>query len=170
MADSTTSISTPTLPGNWRPSQQGCLRTGDIWLWDYGSNKDNRTVLGGPSQTLSCFPLSTWGATETFVGSDCPPQYTPACQGTDSVEAVTCCPTAYSFTCVDSADVLTASHGIFFRCISAWTTSGPVVVTRTDLVGGSGLVVGTDTMSSNLHLFALPIMFATEVGLYAFIR
>lgn len=172
MAATTTSTPAQTLPDSWKPSQQGCLRTGDMWLWDYGSPKDNRTVLGGPSQTLSCFPSSTWDAAETFVGSACPPQYTSAChgQGADAAQAVTCCPTAYSFTCVAPSEVLSASHGSVFRCSSVWATSGPIVVTRTDLVGGSGLVVGTQTMRTNLHLYALPIIYATNVRPYAFCK
>lgn len=164
MAETTSPTPTPTLPGDWTPTQQGCLKTGDIWLWDYGSGKDNRTVLGGPSQTVDCFPSATWDATETFFGTECPPQYTPACQGTDAAGAVTCCPTAYSFSCVATTDVQTAPHGTAFRCMSAWASTGSVVVTHTDLVGGNGLNVGTVTMGTYLHLFALQMMYVTEVS------
>lgn len=166
MAASITSSTTPTLPGSWTPTQQSCLRTGDIWLWDYGSAKDNRTVLGGPSQASDCFPSATWDATETFFGSECPSRYTSACQGLDSAQVVTCCPTAYSFSCVPPTEVMTAPHGTAFRCVSAWAAAGSLVVTRTDLVGSSGTVVGSVTMGTNLHLFALQIMYVTEVSLH----
>lgn len=163
MTESTSSTPTPTLPGDWTPTQQGCLKTGDFWMWDYGNGRDNRTVLGGPSQTVDCFPSATWGATETFLGSECPPQYTLACQGTDAAQAVTCCPTAYSFSCVAPTEVQTAPHGSAFRCVSAWASTGSVAVTHTDLVGGGGINLGTVTMGTLLHLFALQMIYVTEV-------
>ncbi|KAI6088724.1 hypothetical protein F4821DRAFT_232843 [Hypoxylon rubiginosum] len=155
-------MATPTLPANWTPDKQGCLRTNDYWIWDYEIPNDARTVLGGPSQTSDCFP-STWDATLTYAGSQCPPQYTSACQGTDSASAVTCCPTGpYSFACQPE----TWSPGVHaeqFRCQSKHTSGGPIVVTRTDFKKNT-LNVGTRTRSTNEHLFALAMMYTTPAS------
>jgi hypothetical protein len=87
-------MTTPTLPPDWTPTQAGCLSPSDFWIWDYHTDSlDNRTVLGGPSQTSNCFP-PTWVSTGEYIGTQCPPQYTAACQATDSLEPVTCCPTS----------------------------------------------------------------------------
>ena len=89
LATSTTAA-TPvqTLPADWTPTAPGCRRTGDYWVWLYSEGKDERTVLGGPSQITDCL-APTWAPELTYAGSQCPPGFTPACD----VEAVTCCPT-----------------------------------------------------------------------------
>lgn len=87
-------VTTPaqTLPGDWTPTVSGCRRTDDYWIWFYIPDSDERTVLGGPSQVTDCL-APTWGPEVTYVGSQCPPEYTPACDGGDETEPVTCCPT-----------------------------------------------------------------------------
>jgi hypothetical protein len=56
-----TMATTPTLPG--------CLEPTNFWIWDYHNGPvDNRTVLGGPSQTSDCFPPS-WAATGLYSGT-----------------------------------------------------------------------------------------------------
>lgn len=73
-------------------TQVGCLSPSDFWIWDYHTDSlDNRTVLGGPSQTSNCFP-PTWVSTGEYIGTQCPLQYTATCQATDPLELVTCCP------------------------------------------------------------------------------
>jgi hypothetical protein len=84
---------TPTLPPSWTPSATGCLNTQDLWIWNYSTDlSDQRTVVGGPSQTSVCFP-SNFATNGVFSGSSCPPNYTAACQAVESQASVTCCPT-----------------------------------------------------------------------------
>ncbi|XXG98026.1 hypothetical protein Hte_004343 [Hypoxylon texense] len=155
-------MATPTLPADWTPDKQGCLRTNDYWIWDYEVAADARTVLGGPSQTSDCFP-STWDATGTYAGTQCPPQYTSACQGTDSAAAVTCCPTgAYSFAC-QAETWQPGIHAEAFRCQSKHTTGGAIVVTRTDLKKNT-IAVETRTRSTHEHLFALAMLYTTPTS------
>lgn len=150
----------PTLPANWAPTSSGCLRTDDYWIWEFDAgNKDARTVLGGPSQTTNCF-TSTWDPTVTYVGSGCPPQYTSACHD-DKFGAVTCCPSAYDFTC--QPETWTAGiHAEWFRCISKHATQDVVTVTRTDFKQNT-IAVGTRTRHKYEHLFALALMYTTPV-------
>lgn len=161
MTTTTTSSSTPTLPASWVPTAQGCLKTNDFWQWDYGSNDDMRTVLGGPSQTTNCLP-STWDATGTYDGSACPLQYTSACQGTDSNSAITCCPTAFDFECLPATAIATDPHGYWFRCSSQYGKTGAIVVTQTDFIANTQSVA-TRAMQTGLHLFALAIVYVNEV-------
>lgn len=153
------------LPESWTPTQQGCLQTSDYWLWQYGSPTDIRPVLGGPSQTSECFPYSTFDETQTYAGSTCPPQYSSACQATNDIKAVTCCPTLYNFTCVASTLVVTANRASAFRCVSAWSTSTPIALQKTDLLSSGPVSVVSTAMSPNLHVFALPIILAITVRL-----
>ncbi|KAI0439240.1 hypothetical protein F4803DRAFT_531879 [Xylaria telfairii] len=148
----------PTLPANWVPTSSGCLRTDDYWIWEFDAgNRDARTVLGGPSQTTNCF-TSTWDPTVTYVGSGCPPQYTSACQD-DKFGAVTCCPSAYDFTC--QPETWTAGiHAEWFRCISKYASQDVATVTRTDFRQNT-IAVGTRTRHNYEHLFALALMYTT---------
>ncbi|KAI4868237.1 hypothetical protein F4820DRAFT_154509 [Hypoxylon rubiginosum] len=156
-------MATPTLPADWTPDKQGCLRTNDYWIWDYEVAADRRTVLGGPSQTSDCFP-STWDPTLTYGGTQCPPQYTSACQGTDSAAAVTCCPTgAYSFAC-QPENWQPGVHAENFRCQSKHTSGGTIVITRTDLKKNT-VAVETKTRSTHEHLFALAMIYATPTSI-----
>ncbi|KAI1397462.1 hypothetical protein F4819DRAFT_80148 [Hypoxylon fuscum] len=156
-------MATPTLPADWTPTKQGCLRTSDFWIWDYERNGDQRTVIGGPTQITDCFP-STWDATVPYAGTGCPPQYTPACQGTDSAAAVTCCPTgAYSFSCQPET-WLPGYHAEYFRCVSQHTDTGTIVVTRTAFTQNT-LNVGTRTRSTQEHLFALAMVYTTPASM-----
>ncbi|KAJ0115240.1 hypothetical protein J7T55_001650 [Diaporthe amygdali] len=154
----TTATVTPTLPASWEPTVAGCLSTSDFWQWDYGPAKDKRTVLGGPSQTTNCLPTA-WASDIVYSGSECPPNYTSACQGTDTLSAVTCCPSLYRFTCVYPVSSL--YHGSQFRCMSAWATSKAVRVTHTNFVENN-LAVETQTAQPNLHVFALAIIYVTS--------
>ncbi|KAI1501246.1 hypothetical protein F5X99DRAFT_206601 [Biscogniauxia marginata] len=150
-------MSTPTLPASWTPTQAGCLRTGDYWIWEYNMKAgDARTVLGGPTQISACFP-STWDASLTYAGTACPPQYTSACQDADS-GAVTCCPTAYPYSC-QAPTWSPGVHGEMFRCVSQYGTTGTMVVTQTDFAVNT-LTVQTRNMQSTQHLFALAVMYA----------
>ncbi len=86
-----TTTSAPTLPGSWTPTVSGCLQSSDYWMWMYDSDpakSDARTVLGGPSQTTDCL-APTWQFDVVYAGTQCPPNYTPAC----TADAITCCPT-----------------------------------------------------------------------------
>ncbi|KAI1770580.1 hypothetical protein F4818DRAFT_446196 [Hypoxylon cercidicola] len=155
-------MATPTLPADWTPDKQGCLRTNDYWIWDYEVVGDARTVLGGPSQTSDCFP-STWDATVTYAGTQCPPQYTSACQGTDSAAAVTCCPTGvYSFACQPET-WLPGVHAENFRCQSKHASGGTIVVTRTAFKKNT-IAVETRTRGTQEHLFALAMIYATPTS------
>jgi hypothetical protein len=84
---------TPTIPSDWTPSSSGCLQTSDYWIWDYHNTQDERSVLGGPSQTTACLPPG-FESTGLYLGSQCPSHYTTACQPTSST--LTCCPTFVS--------------------------------------------------------------------------
>ncbi|KAI0542311.1 hypothetical protein GGR58DRAFT_453484 [Xylaria digitata] len=151
----------PTLPADWIPTSAGCLRTDDYWVWEYDAEAfDARTVLGGPSQTTNCF-ASTWNPTVTYAGSGCPPQYTSACQNTN-FGAVTCCPTAYEFSCQPetwSAGV----HGEWFRCQSRYDSRTVMTLTRTDFQENT-LAMGTRTRQTWEHLFALALMYTTPTS------
>lgn len=151
----------PTLRTDWGQTVAGCLRTDDYWIWDYdGAKRDARTVLGGPSQTTNCF-ASSWDPTVTFAGSGCPPQYTSACHNTKS-GAVTCCPSAYDFSCQPETWTPGYNHAEWFRCVSEYGNRNKVIVTRTDLRQNT-LAVGTRTRAANGHLFALALMYTTPV-------
>ncbi|KAF2972090.1 hypothetical protein GQX73_g1433 [Xylaria multiplex] len=151
----------PTLPADWIPTSSGCLRTDDYWRWEYDAEAfDARTVLGGPSQTTNCF-ASTWNPTITYAGSGCPPQYTSACQNAN-FGAVTCCPTAYDFSCQPetwSAGV----HGEWFRCQSAYDSRAVMTLTRTDFQKNT-LGMETNTRQTWEHLFALALMYTTPTS------
>ncbi|KAI1099769.1 hypothetical protein F4804DRAFT_336911 [Jackrogersella minutella] len=153
-------MSTPTLPASWAPTQQGCLRTDDYWIWDNGVVLDQRTVLGGPSQISGCLP-STWGGTVTYAGSECPSQYTSACQGTTFAAVVTCCPTAYAFSC--ESGYLTDHHSVDFRCLSQHSHSDTMVVTQTDLQLNT-IAIQTRVKDTNRHLYALAILYTTVIS------
>ncbi|KAI0171671.1 hypothetical protein GGR52DRAFT_432849 [Hypoxylon sp. FL1284] len=162
MTTSSTPTPTPTLPADFTPDKQGCLRVNDYWIWDFEVDGDARTVLGGPSQINDCFP-STWGPTVTYAGTACPPRYTSACRGSDSAAAVTCCPTgAYHFAC-QAETWLPGLHGENFRCQSKHTTGGTIVVTRTAFKKNT-LAVETTARNTNSHLFALAMMYTTPTS------
>lgn len=91
MTTPTPTATAQTLPPSWTPTAPGCLRSTDFWVWMYNTDlasSDARTVLGGPSQTTDCL-APTWTSDAAYAGTQCPPNYTPAC----SADAVTCCPT-----------------------------------------------------------------------------
>lgn len=151
----------PTLRTDWGQTVAGCLRTDDYWIWEYdGAKRDARTVLGGPSQTTNCFE-SSWDPTVTFAGSGCPPQYTSACHNAES-GAVTCCPSAYDFTCQSETWTPGYNHAEWFRCVSEYGNRNVVRVTRTDLRQNT-LAVETRTRAAKEHLFALALMYTTPV-------
>lgn len=56
----------------------------------------------------------------------------------------------------------TGYHGSQFRCVSAWATSGAVLVTHTNFVVNT-LAVETKTARTSLHLFALAVIYVTSV-------
>jgi hypothetical protein len=170
-------MATPTLPPYWTPIQAGCLRPTDYWIWDYDQSIDNRTVLGGPSQTTACFP-PTYTTAGVYIGTQCPPQYSSVCQGADALSAVTCCPTSapslyssstkpsltasylsiYAFSCIPPTE--TIPHASVFHCVSQFGTSGIMTVTLTDF-GANTVDVGVRTIFPDLHLFALGLAFVT---------
>ncbi|KAI1453135.1 hypothetical protein F4805DRAFT_444820 [Annulohypoxylon moriforme] len=153
-------MATPTLVNSWTPTQSGCLRTSDYWIWDYQVDMDQRTVLGGPSQIQNCLP-SSWDGTATYAGTGCPAQYTSACRGTDSAAAVTCCPWAYAFTCQP-----TTTGGLdreSFRCMSQHTATDKIVITRTAFRSNT-IAFETRVEDTSLHLFALAIIYTTPVS------
>ena len=94
MASDAATTAAPTLPSDWRPSQTGCMKPGDFWIWDWGAGWNHSpTVLGGPAQTTECLPPG-WDPYATFAASQCPPDYTSASCGSSAANnAVTCCPT-----------------------------------------------------------------------------
>ncbi|TRX90787.1 hypothetical protein FHL15_008366 [Xylaria flabelliformis] len=148
----------PTLPADWVPTSAGCLRTDDYWIWDFDAgNKDARTVIGGPSQTTNCF-ASTWNPTITYAGSGCPPQYTSACQN-GNFNAVTCCPSAYDFTCQPETWT-PGNHAEWFRCVSQYASQDVVKVTLTDFSQNT-IAVGMRTRHKYEHLVALALMYTT---------
>ncbi|KAI0408667.1 hypothetical protein F4802DRAFT_359807 [Xylaria palmicola] len=151
----------PSLPADWAPTASGCLRTDDYWVWEFDAAAlDARTVLGGPSQTTNCF-ASTWNPTVTYEGSGCPPQYTSACRDTE-FGAVTCCPSAYDFTCEQQTRG-PGVHAEWFRCWSKYDDRDTVVVTRTDFRQNT-IAMETRTRRSYEHLFALALMYTTPAS------
>ncbi|KAI0105439.1 hypothetical protein GGR51DRAFT_188530 [Nemania sp. FL0031] len=151
----------PTLLTDWGQTAAGCLRTDDYWIWQYNNEKfDARTVLGGPSQTTNCFQTS-WDPTVTFVGSGCPPQYTSACQNTNAV--VTCCPSAYDFSCQAETWTPNYNHAEWFRCVSAYASRDTVEITRTDFTQNT-IAIEDRERRTDLHLFALALMFTTPAS------
>ncbi|KAI1205263.1 uncharacterized protein F4807DRAFT_444058 [Annulohypoxylon truncatum] len=153
-------MATTTLVNSWTPTLSGCLRTSDYWIWDYEVDMDQRTVLGGPSQIQNCLP-SSWGGTVTYSGTGCPPEYTSACQGTDSASAVTCCPRAYGFTCQPTTTG--GLHRESFRCMSQQTGTDTIHVTRTALQTNT-IAFETRVEATSLHLFALAIIYTTPAS------
>ncbi|KAI0448949.1 hypothetical protein F5B21DRAFT_495943 [Xylaria acuta] len=146
----------PTLPADWAPTSPGCLRAQDYWIWEFDAGgRDARTVIGGPSQTTNCF-ASTWNPTITYEGSGCPPQYTSACHNTN-FGAVTCCPSAYDFTCVIQTGT-PGNHAEWFRCVSQYASQDVVTVTRTDFSKNT-ITVESRTRHKYEHLFALALMY-----------
>ncbi|RWA10796.1 hypothetical protein EKO27_g4314 [Xylaria grammica] len=151
----------PTLEADWTPTSSGCLRTDDYWIWEYNATAfDARTVLGGPSQTTNCF-ASTWDPTVTYDGSACPAQYTSACQNSNG-GAVTCCPSAYDFSCQPET-WSTGVHAEWFRCVSRYGNREVMTLTRTDFQQNT-IAMGTRTRQSYEHLFALALMYTTPTS------
>ncbi|KAK7756014.1 hypothetical protein SLS62_001957 [Diatrype stigma] len=149
-----------TLPASWTPTAPGCLRSTDFWVWMYNTDlasSDARTVLGGPSQTTDCL-APTWTSDAAYAGTQCPPNYTPAC----SADAVTCCPTVYDFTCV--ANVQPTAHQEMFRCVSQWGSGrGTATMTLTNFQENKiGQV--TRELSSHQHLVAMAMVFTTPTS------
>ncbi|KOC08586.1 hypothetical protein AFLA70_43g003751 [Aspergillus flavus AF70] len=145
----------PTLDPAWTPSVYGCNRKGDFWSWNFHAENDQRTVLGGPSQTTNCLP-STWDPSQAYAGTQCPTGYTSACLSTGSAMPTTtvCCPTVYAFSCVDNASK--NPHGPWFPCMSQYDTSTKRRVTVTDFAANT--IDFTDVnQATNLHLFAMGI-------------
>ncbi|KNG89197.1 hypothetical protein ANOM_002560 [Aspergillus nomiae NRRL 13137] len=146
----------PTLDPDWTPSVYGCNRKGDFWIWDYHAQNDQRTVLGGPSQTTNCLP-STWDPSRAYAGTQCPTGYTSACLSTGSSATPTttvCCPTVYSFSCVDNASK--NPHGPWFPCMSQYDYSTKRRVTVTDFAANT-IDFKDVNQGTNLHLFAMGI-------------
>ncbi|KAK6833517.1 hypothetical protein PG987_008211 [Apiospora arundinis] len=161
MSSPGTTTAAPSLLGNWTPGRPGCLQQKDWWIWSYdGPKRDARTVLGGPSQTENCFP--TAGApTGTYAGSQCPPNYSAAC--TDRLiqnGAVTCCPTAYAFSCVP--EPFTVSHLDWFRCISRHGTTGSPTIVMTDFVAKTSTTVQRKQFAHE-NLFAMAMVYQTPL-------
>ncbi|PLB47421.1 hypothetical protein P170DRAFT_466674 [Aspergillus steynii IBT 23096] len=150
------------IPPDWSPSKAGCLRKEDYWLWFWPDHKnDNRTVLGGPSQTTDCFP-PTWAASDVYVGTNCPPSYTSAsCEGSDERETVTCCPDNHRFTCAVSETQ--KAHGSYFPCRLQYTKTRTVPATLTDFVSNT-INVDMVTQKPGLHLYALGVLFVTPTA------
>ncbi|KAK8001753.1 hypothetical protein PG991_013975 [Apiospora marii] len=160
MSSPDTTTAAPSLPGNWVPSKAGCLNTKDWWIWSWnGGQMDARTVLGGPSQTDNCFP-SRGEPTGTYVGTQCPPNYTSAsCSNTKSQEgAITCCPNAYAFSCVP--EPFSRPHLDWFRCISKHGTSGSPTVTMTDFQANTQKIY-QPKQDPDQHLFAIAMVYQT---------
>lgn len=163
-----TTTSSVTLEGDWIPSNQAnCLKTDDIWQWDYGVREDRRQVLGSPDQTTECLPIG-WASDITYQGTQCPPRYTEACKTLGESVAVVCCPKLYSFSCQPSSEMSTVAHGSIFGCRSQYTDTGTWVVTRTYMSPETGTSLGTPTRSSPFHLFALAIVYATPTPVCVF--
>lgn len=154
----------PSLPGDWVPSvQASCLKASDTWQWDYGIPENRRTVLGGPYQTTECLPES-WDSAMTYIGTRCPPRYSEACPNHPDGGPVTCCPTmgaSTTFTCEASSD-LSSADASMFRCVSQFTDNSTCIVTRTYMAAsGPSSDIETQTHATNLHLFALGIVYTT---------
>lgn len=157
-----TTTQAPTLPGDWVPSiQANCLRTDDLWRWDWGVPSDRRLAVGGPTQTTECFPTD-WGSTVTYTGSQCPPRFTEACRASTGASAITCCPAEFGFSCAPVTE-LSKAHGNLFPCWSENTSNGSVVVTRTFMTASDPIStrVDTETTLVGLHLYAPAIIFST---------
>ncbi|KAI9375473.1 hypothetical protein BJX61DRAFT_539760 [Aspergillus egyptiacus] len=151
----------PTIPSPWAPTGAGCHAKNDFWIWDYHSANDKKTVLGGPSQldaSATCYP-SSWAP--TYQATQCPNGYTSACRADNPTDPVTCCPTAYPFSCVEGAS--TIPHGSWFQCIWQFTRTADMTVTRTDMIVNTITFEPTPIETHN-HLFALPIVYATATG------
>lgn len=154
----------PVLSGDWVPSiQANCMRTDDFWVWDYGVPSDRRLVVGGPTQTTECLPTQ-WNSAITYTGSQCPPRYTEACRESTGAGAITCCPTAFDFSCPPATDMATALHASLFPCMSAHTSSGTLLATRMFMTASNPISTRVETQTSKppAHLFALGIVFATS--------
>lgn len=160
-----TTTSSVTLRGDWVPNNQAnCLKTDDVWQWDYGIPEDRRTVVGGPSQTTECLPRY-WSRSMTYEGTQCPPRYTEACQATEASLAVVCCPTIHDFSCMPTSDLETAPHASIFRCMSEYTDTGTWVVTQTFMAAtAESTSLATPTYMPRYHLFALAIVYATPTS------
>ncbi|KAE8380232.1 hypothetical protein BDV26DRAFT_257933 [Aspergillus bertholletiae] len=145
----------PTLDPDWTPTVYGCNRKGDFWSWNFRSENDQRTVLGGPSQTTNCLP-STWDPSQAYAGTQCPTGYTSACLSTGSAMPTTtvCCPTIYAFSCVENASK--NPHGPWFPCMSQFDTSTTRRVTVTDFAANT-ITFQDVAQKTNLHLFAMGI-------------
>lgn len=156
----------PILRGDWVPNNQAiCLRTDDVWQWDYGIPEDMRTVVGAPSQTTECLP-GGWGSDVTYEGTKCPPRYTKACQATENSLrlAVVCCPTIHDFVCPAESNLETAPHASIFRCVSQYTDTGTWTLTRTFMTAAASTTVLTPGYDPSIHLFALGIIYATPTS------
>ncbi|KAK8101505.1 hypothetical protein PG999_011879 [Apiospora kogelbergensis] len=161
MSSPGTTTAAPSLLGDWTPGRPGCLQQKDWWIWSYdGANRDARTVLGGPSQTTDCFP--TAGApTGTYAGTQCPPNYSAACTNKLSENgAVTCCPTAYAFSCVP--EPFTISHLDSFRCLSRHGTTGSPTIILTDFKAHTQKTI-QPKQASHEHLFAMALVYQTPL-------
>lgn len=169
MATTVTATAPVTLKGDWVPTNQAnCLKTDDIWQWDYGIPEDRRTVVGAPSQTTECLPRG-WSRRMTYEGTQCPPRYTEACQATDDAVATVCCPTIHDFSCQPSSDLATGPHASIFRCMSQYTDSGSWVVTQTFMTAATASTsLATPTYGTDYHLFALAIIYATPTSVCLF--
>ncbi|ROV90226.1 hypothetical protein VMCG_10249 [Cytospora schulzeri] len=152
-------ITSSTLASDWTPANpSACPSPTDYWQWDYGQGLPEDTVLGGPSQTTNgCLPTG-WDGQMTYLGAQCPSSYSPACGGTSN-SPITCCPTAYAFSCV-SVTGFTNVMAPTFRCVSQYTSSTTAVVTHW-AVQARTTDVGTRDLMSPWHLFALGILYAT---------
>ncbi|KAE8152245.1 hypothetical protein BDV25DRAFT_138060 [Aspergillus avenaceus] len=151
---------TATLDPKWTPSVYGCRQQGDFWIWDFRAQNDQRTVLGGPSQTTNCFP-STWNPTSAYAATECPAGFTSACQSSGAeVSTTICCPTVYSFSCVETSK---NPHGPWFPCMSQYATSMKRTITRTDFAANT-ITFGEVTQRPNLHLFAMAMVIASPTA------
>lgn len=153
-------ITLSTIASDWKPANpSACPSPTDYWQWDYGEGLPEDTVLGGPSQTSNgCLPTS-WDGQMTYLGARCPSSYTPACGGSHGLP-FTCCPTAYSFSCVPST-TFTNEIAPTFRCMSQYASSFTAVVTRWDVQAAKSTDVSIRNLTSPNHLFALGILYAT---------
>lgn len=158
-----TTTQAPTLPADWVPAiQANCIRTSDLWQWDWGVTSDRRLVMGGPTQTTECLPAE-WNSAMTYIGSRCPPRYTEACRASTDAGAITCCPAAFDFSCPPVTDLSTAVHASLFQCMSAHASNGDAIVTRMFMTASDPTSTRVETQSTRVgvHLFALAIIFAT---------
>lgn len=163
----------PTLAGDWVPDNQAiCLKTDDVWHWDWGIAEDMRTVVGGPSQTTQCLP-SGWDSAMTYEGTKCPPRYTKACAADENQDwsAVVCCPTIHKFDCPMASNLASVPNASIFRCVSQYADTGILTMTRTfmntaestSIVAESTSIVSA-SYGPSYHLFALGIIYATPTS------